>query len=170
MNTHSNETDLRSGDPWMREARANGVAAIRNLHRLLGGDGDALEQVLGEITPSAMERVVEPVVVAVESFGVTDLVTLREYLESFVEDWEIGLENAREILRAAPRPFVYNQDDALRSPQYLQLHRALDPASLSAEIGKLEREWVDEAGSEPPGPDTSLGANSPDSGAYRVAG
>jgi hypothetical protein len=166
MSTHSNETDLRSGDPWMREARANATAAIRNLYRLLGDEEDALEQALGEITPVAMERAGEPVVIAVESIGVVDLVTLREYIESFVEDWEIGLDNAREILRAAPRPFVYNQDDALLAPESLQLHRALDHPALSAEIAKFEREWVDETDSEPPGPGPAKGANSSDPAAY----
>jgi hypothetical protein len=116
--------------------------ALRSLYRLHDGDGEAVGRELVAIDTSAAGRTAEPVVIKVEMFGAVILVTLREYAEEFVDDWEIGLEHAREVLTRAPRPFVYNEGDAIRHPEYLQLHTAVDEDLLRFEIERLGSEDV----------------------------
>ncbi|HVX32141.1 MAG TPA: hypothetical protein VHA80_03290 [Solirubrobacterales bacterium] len=122
------------------EARWAVTLALRNLYRLHGGDAEAVGQEMAGIDTAAGGKAAEPIVIRVETLGAVALVTLREYVEEYVQDREIGLEDAREILVAAPRPFVYNADDAISRPEYLQLHSALDEDLLRAEIRRLEKE------------------------------
>jgi hypothetical protein len=79
-------------------------------------------------------------VIKVESFGAAEFVTLREYIEQYIEGWETGLESAREVLANAPKPFIYNYDEAIRYPQRLQLHTAVDKHLLGVEIERLATE------------------------------
>lgn len=122
------------------QARRTVTLALRNLYRLHDGDAEAVGQDMVGIDTAAAGKAAEPIVIRVETFGAVALVTLREYIKEYVDDWEIGLDDAREVLAAAPRPFVYNADDAIRHPEYLQLHTALDEELLGVEIERLGKE------------------------------
>jgi hypothetical protein len=123
------------------EAVAAVTTAVRNLYRVHQGDEEAVGQSMRDILGAAsVRRVDEPVVIRIERLGVTDMVTLREYFEDYAQDWDLGLAEDREVLAEAPRPFVYHQDDAIRHPELLQLHTAIDPGLLEAEIDRLAEE------------------------------
>jgi hypothetical protein len=130
----------RMPDHLLGEATAALTAALRNLCRLHGGDEEAVGRALHGALAAATDRPEDPIVIKVESLGAVELVTLREYIEDHVQDWWIGLEDAARVLAEAPEPLVHNADDAIRHPEYLQLHSALDERLLRAEIERLEKE------------------------------
>jgi hypothetical protein len=95
---------------------------------------------MAQIASAAAEKAGEPIVIRCRSMGSTELVTLREYIEEYVQDWEIGVRQAEEILAEDPHPFVHNQCDAIRHPELLQLHSAISAPLLADEIERLRRE------------------------------
>jgi hypothetical protein len=129
-------------DQWrstiVGEVTGHLMASLRNLHRLHGGDRDAVARNLAAVAPGSVDSSEEPIVIKVESFGLTELVTLREYIFHFIQDREIGLEEAREVLGEAPGALLYNRDDFFDHPEFLQLHSAIDPGTLAAEIERLD--------------------------------
>lgn len=139
------EAPIRAADqawsPIRADLRSLLTATIRSLHRLLGGDAEALEEMVREAVGTA-GGLEEPIAIKVESLGLIELVTLREYVELYVQDWEAGLHEARALLAESPKPLVHKRDEALRHPEFLQLHSATDPDILAAEIGRLEAEAV----------------------------
>jgi hypothetical protein len=124
-------------NPLVAETRADAVATLSSLYRLFGED-DGLRQALQAMVAAPVDPAPEPIVIAVESFGVTEFVTLAEYIDLYIADRELGLGYAREVLTHSPQPFVYNHDDCIREPQYLQLHRTIDPSLLETEIERME--------------------------------
>jgi hypothetical protein len=116
-------------------------AALQSLRRVLQGDEEAVGAALaGILAATGAEIPEEPVVIRAESIGATELVTLREYIEVHVQDREIGIREAEEILAEAPSPLVTNLDEAIRHPEFLQLHTAIEPRLLASEIERLRRE------------------------------
>lgn len=124
----------------LREARWSVIRALRDLYRLHDGDAEAVGREMVALHADAAGRAAGPIVIRVETFGAAALVTLREYIDDYVQDPEAGLHHAREVLAAAPRRFVYNADESIGDPRLLQLHTALDEGLLRAEIERLERE------------------------------
>lgn len=114
--------------------------ALRCLRRVHQGDEEAVGRALAQTESAAADKAGEPIVIRCESMGSTELVTLREYIEEYVQDWEIGFQQAEEILAEDPHPFVHNQYDAIRHPELLQLHRAISARLLADEIDRLKRE------------------------------
>jgi hypothetical protein len=117
------------------------ISGLRNLY-LLHGD-EAIGLIAQAREAAAVQRPQEPVVIAIESFGATELATLREYVELYVEDWEIGLEEGRSLLAALPEQVIDNASEATRRPGSLRLLRVLDRGLLEAELGRLENEYSD---------------------------
>jgi hypothetical protein len=135
------EMDEETRERLAAEAAAAVTAALRILQVVHRGDEKAVKRSMKDIVGAAsVERVDEPIVIRVETMGMTDMVTLREYFEVYTQDWDIGLAEAEEVLAEAPRPLVYNQDDAIRHPELLQLHTAIDPDLLESEMNRLARE------------------------------
>lgn len=141
MNRNANiPIDADTLDRLRSEATVAATTALRNLHRLHPGNHEAVGQAMHEILTAAIDDPGEPIAIRVESLGRVEYVTLREYIEVYVQDWQIGLEVARTVLGEFPAPHVYNQEDAIRHPEYLQLHTALDERLLGTEIERLVRE------------------------------
>jgi hypothetical protein len=132
--------DRETFERLLAEASAAATGALRNLHRLLGGDEEAVGQAMAAIDAAAGENPDEPIVIGVERLGAIELVTLREYIEDHVQDWDIGLQEASAVLEEAPQPLVCNAEEAIRHPGYLRICTALDEGLLRAEIERLERE------------------------------
>ncbi|HTR74563.1 MAG TPA: hypothetical protein VMH33_04810 [Solirubrobacterales bacterium] len=132
--------DAEEFEQLLREVRWALTRALRDLYRLHDGDAEAVGQEMVSLHADAAERAAEPIVIRVETFGAAVLVTLREYVVDYVQDWAVGLEEAWTVLAEAPDPLVCNADESIRDPRLLQLHTALDEDLLRAEIERLEGE------------------------------